>query len=278
VSLFSPERYRLALTESGLVLDGYKKRSSNASNWQRVAQRNGLDAPGKNSLAKALTEVLQLLPRGVRCTVLMEDTLARLFVLSAPLQVNGPRELQRVASLRSALLFGDTPEDWICLGDWHARGPFLVCALPKALLHGLQIAAKQQRVRLDCIQPQFVHDWNASASLMREPGAWFARIGPQHTALGATDRGRLVAISQSRSTAPTSLDALRTFLLRASLQWGLPLPPVLYVGGELTAGWHGWNVDACRIRHLQLSSAPADATAVQGGRAAPERPPEEVQA
>ena len=226
MSLFSPERYRLALTESGLVLDGYKKRSSNASNWQRVAQRSDLDAPGKNSLANALTEVLQLLPRGVRCTVLMEDTLARLFVLSAPLQVNGPLELQRVASLRSALLFGDTPEDWICLGDWRARGPFLVCALPKALLHGLQIAAKQQRVRLDSIQPQFVHDWNASASLMREPGAWFA----------------------------------------------------LYVRGDLTAGWHGWNIDACSIRHLQPSSASVDATAVQGGYAAPKRPPEEVQA
>jgi len=254
VSRFSPDRYRLQLAERTLVLSTRRTRERE---WQQLATGEHPGVAHEPEFSAALKQFCQLrLPRGARWSVLIDDELARFFVLSAPERIASLRELQLVSALRCESLFGDPAGDWVCMGDWRARGAFLVCALPKSLMRALTAVTSLQRSRLDSVTPRFVHTWNECASRMHQQHAWVAHVTARHAVLVAASGGRPMAVLQFTAPGWEDLDALRTLVRRASLQWGLPTPTTLYMAGEPMRIWHGHTVDGCNIQHLELAPEP----------------------
>ncbi|GJG96672.1 hypothetical protein [Cupriavidus pauculus] len=250
MSRFSRDRYRLDIDGQTLVLSSRRPRDAA---WRPVAAGEHPGIPALEGFASALADFRQThLPRGARWTAVIADELARFFILSAPDGIGRLRDLQQVAALRCASLFGDAADDWICAGDWRAQGPFLVCALPTPLVRSLTTSATPQRTRLEGITPRFVETWNQHPPRMRQPLAWVMHASARYVVLAATAGQTPVAVSQSASPAWETLDALRTMLRRASLQWGLALPNTLYAEGESMRRWHGHSIDSCRILHLSM--------------------------
>ncbi|MFP3757699.1 hypothetical protein [Cupriavidus sp. SIMBA_020] len=248
MSRFSPDRYRLQVTDRTFILSRRKPRDRE---WQRAALGEHPSIVDFPTFMAALTQFSHLrLPRGARWSALIDDELARFFVVTPPEQVASLRELQHVCALQCESLFGDPAGDWICMGDWRASGPFLVCALPKSLLQTLASVASQQRARLDSVTPCFVQTWNEWAPRMPQRQAWFAHITERHAVLVAASGGTPIAVSQLASPGCQDADALRTLIRRASLQWGIATPSILYAAGDSMRRWHGHRVDGCRIQHL----------------------------
>ena len=248
MSLFSPDRYRLQIAERTLVLS---RRGARGREWQHQATGEHPGIACEPEFSTTLTQFCQLrLPRRARWSVLLDNALARFFMLRPPERVAGLRELELVSALRCESLFGDPAEDWACMGDWHAHDPFLVCALPTSLMRTLATVAALRRSRLDSVSSHFVQTWNECASRMRQQQAWVADVSAQHAILVATSGGRPTAVSQLTSSEWENIDGLQTVIRRTSLQWGLALPTTLYVAGESMRHWHGQSVYGCAIQHL----------------------------
>ena len=86
--------------------------------------------------------------------VVIGDELARYFVLAAPEGCESLAELKGVAALRLQDLHAVEPAAWQISADWRARGDFLCCALPQAVLDAVREATAGRTLR--SLAPAFV--------------------------------------------------------------------------------------------------------------------------
>ncbi|HCZ14722.1 MAG TPA: hypothetical protein DHV85_09020 [Candidatus Accumulibacter sp.] len=165
--------------------------------------------------------------------VTVDDGLARSFVVTPPRGTRGLRELRATAAARFATLYGASADDWLLVGDWHARVPFIVSGLPRVLYQALQQLALSHGWRLDSVSPAFVRVWNGLGASIPANGWLLVGFGSTLTLL-ATGDDRIAGLRSLRLPAAPDLAALETLLeqeiLRAPAQLERGRQALLWAG------------------------------------------------
>ncbi|WP_442782266.1 hypothetical protein [Collimonas fungivorans] len=242
MSLFNPERFRLTVGVDTLTLAARTR----GTPWRVRATITYAAQIAASALQLRLQQLLsEHVPRGREVSIVIADRFARYFIVTPPEQVASFSDLQTIATLRFATLFGDRALDWVMQADWAIGRPFLVCALPRALMTTVLTELKTGGWYSGGMKPESVWVWNDCARRMRASGGWFARIGAGHLLLAASAGGHIAAVNLSIGSPPVTMDALKALLLRESLRWDRPLPSTLYVsqdGAGSMENLHGLRV------------------------------------
>jgi len=175
--------------------------------------------------------------------VILDDSLARLFLVTPPQNVSRMQDLQAAAAMRFHSLFGDAPSDWQIEADWQTTGAFLACALPKTLINELQQIATDHHLYLYAVQPYFVAAWNKHRQALHNDG-WFGVIQGNNMTLGilGTLSGPIKREFQAVRTMAIPADGhalpwLREQLARVALQMNTASPEKLYLTGNQQQYW-----------------------------------------
>jgi len=251
VSRFNPERFQLMLGIDTLTLATRTRQTS----WKMCATVAYAAQIATSTLQPRLQQLLSAhVPRGQEVPVSIDDRLTRYFIVTPPQQVNSFTDLQTIATLRFATLFGDKAADWVMQADWAVGRPFLVCAVPRMLMTTLLSGLKAGGWPAGGVKPESVWIWNDCAHRMRKSHGWFARIGRRHLLLSASTGRHITAVNLSVGSPPETPEALKALLMRESLRWDLPLPLTLYVnqaqGGAIDS-LHGQRIGDVSIVALR---------------------------
>jgi len=180
---------------------------------------------------------LQPLVAGTLDAVL-DDRLVRYFVVTPPEGTASLDELRSVATVRLGELFGSDPRTYEIAADWRASGPFLCCAVPRALKVALAQATQGSRGSVASMVPLFVRVANSLSAARRHAGWIVVRAAGWITAANV-ERG---AIRVIRSGALDANRPLSPWLAQLALTCGQPVgTPVVLDSDqpqELPAAWH----------------------------------------
>jgi hypothetical protein len=127
-------------------------------------------------------------------SVTLDDGLVRSFLVTPPRGAQGLRELRATAAARFAGLYGESAEQWLLDGDWHARSPFVVCALPRVLWRALDQWAQAHSWRLDSMTPALVRVCNRLCASIpsRRLAAGRLRADADVCSISATTRSQVL--------------------------------------------------------------------------------------
>ena len=168
------------------------------------------------------------------------------------------------AEARHQVLFGEPLGDWQMTADWHGSRAFLACALPKSLLAELRDCARDHRLVLQHIAPQFVVAWNRWRSQLSE-GAWFGVMHEGSLTVAAIAGGGMRAIREISVSSGVIHEQglLSNLLAREALRMNIPKPEAISLCGELPMNWVMQQVDDLTFTRLDNpmpeSSSPATA-------------------
>lgn len=168
--------------------------------------------------------------RNVAMHVSVDDTLARLFMVTPPANAASLTDCRAAAQARLMQLYGETAAGDALSGDWDHRHPFLACALPARLVD----LAHEGGVRVLSLTPHGVAAWNRWRHQVRA-GHWFASVAQDQLTLMAVKQGRVHALR----TLPLPEGGwhadgwLAAQVRREALRWGLETPPALHACGLL---------------------------------------------
>ncbi|WP_338847724.1 hypothetical protein V8J88_03140 [Massilia sp. W12] len=197
----------------------------------------------------------QKLPR--RIEIVLADEFARLFMVTPPANSQRSADLEAAAQLRFAHLYGEDAQNWRLSADWHAQRAFAACALPTALLDGVQAqCAAHGLLQLSCAPAAIDILRTYRGKLVRN--GWLCLFHNQGLHLLAHSAGHVQAL-QNYLLAPDFWDepqALAQWLTRESLRLNLDAPQALQFGGLLPA-------------KLATQELPQLAYSVLGGQSAP---------
>lgn len=254
MSRFNPDRFQLLLGVDTLTLTTRTRQTS----WRVCATVAYVAQIAASTLQPRLQQLLSAhVPRGREVPISIDDQLTRYFIVTPPEQVNSFTDLQTIATLRFATLFGDKAADWVMQADWAVGRPFLVCAVPRVLMTTLLSGLKTGGWFSGGAKPESVWIWNDCAHRMRQSDSWFARIGSRHLLLSAGTGRQITAVNLSIGSPPENAEALKALLMRESLRWDRPLPPTLYVsqaeGGAIDR-LHGRRIGDVSIVALRPNS------------------------
>ena len=174
--------------------------------------------------------------RGWPLTVVLADELVRLWQVPPPPGATRLGDLQAAAALRHQHLFGAPPLEWRVSADWDAAHPFLAAAAPEALLALLELLAREHRVHLVEVAPQFVMAMNAWRRA-RRPGAWFGLVHGGVLSIAAYEGSSLVAVRTALIPPAADRDWLEAHVAREALRVGVGRPERLQLCGEAPASW-----------------------------------------
>lgn len=177
--------------------------------------------------------------------VTLDDSLARSFVVTPPRGAQGLRELRATAAARFAALYGESADDCLLVGDWHATSPFIVCALPRPLHQALDELAQAHSSRLASLAPALIRVGNrlctatpADGWLLVGFGLTLTLLNTCHDRVAATRSLRLPSapdfatletlVEQERLRSPGSGEGARTqtLLWAGAADW-LPEPTTI---------------------------------------------------
>jgi len=193
-----------------------------------------------------------------RAHIVLADDLVRYFTVVPPKNAGSLRDCHAAAQMRFRTLYGETSADaWRIDADWHAREPFVACAVPAPLLLALQNALVERRIVLMSVVPQFIAAWNQWRAKLRGD-AWFGVAHEHGMTIGAIHQRTLHAV---RALAPLAdgadLSSVPTRLAREALLLNLPAPARLQLTGSHLTGWNHespWEF-ACERMEGSSSSA-----------------------
>jgi hypothetical protein len=248
---------RIGLSRTGVAL-------MQTSGWMRIHCRLVAEAAwAEDELAsERLAARLEGLFAEHRCTglpasVILADEWVRLFIVTPPQNATRLLDCRAAAAMRFQALYGESAAAWQLEADWHARLPFLACAVPQALLTALRAATGQHRMTVTQIVPQFIAAWNRWRHAL-EPGAWFGLVQSDTLTLGAIAQQRLRAIRVARipdsPARPTQW--LFEHVGREALRLSVPVPDRLQLCGRLERHWAGTTIGSLTCEHLE-SDQPA---------------------
>jgi hypothetical protein len=189
--------------------------------------------------------------------VVLDDSWARLFLVTPPHNVSRMQDLQAAAAMRFQALFGDAPGDWQIEADWQTASPFVACALPRTLISGLRQIATDHHLHLHAVQPQFVSAWNKHRRAIRNDG-WFGVVLDNSLTLGVlaaspvSGKQELQAVrSVSIPTDGHALSWLQEQLTRMALQMNTACPGKIYLAGNQRQHWAGsTQAETCVVQNL----------------------------
>jgi hypothetical protein len=168
-------------------------------------------------------------------TVVLDDTLTRLWQVELPQGAKCMADIEAAAALRFQSLYGDAPDLWQSSRAWAANAPFF-CAVPRALLAQIERVAVADRLVLIAITPRFVMSWNRWQGVL-EPGAWFGQLHGQTLTLGVVHDDRLRAVRAIAVPPGAPSCWLEQTLAREALLQGLPVPGLLQLSGAPCQDW-----------------------------------------
>jgi hypothetical protein len=209
------------------------------------------DAPDR--LSAQLHEILA----GANCanrsvTIILADEWIRLLMVTPPRNAGRMQDCRAAAAMRFQALYDEPAADWRIDGDWHARQPFLACAIPRALLAALHDLARRHHLRLIGIKPQFIAGWNCRRPAM-QAGTWFGVAHGKLLTLGAINERRLCAVRATTVPSEAWHDDrwLPEHLSRESLRLNLPAPDQLHLYGDFPGQWTSKTFGTLRCTRLQ---------------------------
>lgn len=225
---------RLGVAADGLAL-------LRVGGWPRagaeVLALQAVEAGAPDALGKGLRALLgECDPRGWPLTVVLADDLVRLWQVPPPPGATRLADLQAAAALRHQHLFGAPPLEWRISADWDAARPFLAAAAPEALLALLELLAREHRLHLVEVAPQFVAAMNAWRH-ERRPGAWFGLVHGGVLSIAAYEGSSLAAVRTAVIPHGADRDWLEAHVAREALRVGVGRPERLQLCGAAPAGW-----------------------------------------
>jgi hypothetical protein len=171
-------------------------------------------------------------------TIILADEWVRLLMVTPPRNAARMQDCRAAAEMRFQALYDEPVADWRINGDWHARQPFLACAIPRALVSTLHDLAHRHRLCLLGITPQFIAGWNSRRPVM-QAGTWFGVVHDRLLTLGAIDQRRLCAVRATTISAEAwhGDQWLPEHLTREALRLNLPAPDQLHLYGDFPGQW-----------------------------------------
>ncbi len=188
-------------------------------------------------IATDLRTVLSKVARNKEATTfILSDDWVRLFMVTPPQNATRLQDCRAAADLRFQALYGEPPEDWVLLGDWDVRYPYLACAVPKQLLTILDQIATASGLTLVKIAPQFIAGWNRWHRKLAQ-NAWFAVVHGKTMTFGMVEQRRLTAVRTA--TLPSDVDKawLTECIAQDVLRFGQTVPEQLQIVGSFPAAW-----------------------------------------
>lgn len=194
---------------------------------------------------------------GRNLSVVVDDRLARIFMVQPPAQLTRLSDLRRVTTMRFSNLYGVEAKDWVIEADWHNQRPFMACALPTALTHALQTACASHRVNLLVVAPGLVDVWNRCAAQIPQQDSWLVVERDGHVSIAIAQQQHVVAVRTGLPPLPHAMDDMRLQLRRVALLQGLPEPINIHVHGDGLDKWHGISIDGQQFKSLTMSRSAA---------------------
>lgn len=176
--------------------------------------------------------------RGLPTSIVLADTYSRMLMVTPPQNASRREDCRAAAAQRFFTLYGEPASGWQISADWHARRPFLACALPRDLLNMLAQIGAQFDLKLLALTPQFIAAWNRWHRQI-EADSWFGVVHADALTFAVQQRRRIVAV-RSMPMPIASWDApdwLPQQLAREALRLNLPAPQRLQMCGALEADW-----------------------------------------
>lgn len=215
------------------------------------------DAASPEALAACLSRMLiETDATDHPTTIVVADEWARLFMVTPPQNTTSLQDCQAAATMRFQQLYGESLSAWQLRADWQARQPFLACALPQALLASLQQVAKQHRLTLLSVLPQFIAAWNRWHKSL-DAGNWFGVCHGEGLTLGAIEHESLAAVQVMQTPTGAWQDPawLPAQIERAALRWNLAPPKQLQMCGPIPQADAGDALQATCVRLDAAQSA-----------------------
>ncbi len=170
-------------------------------------------APGGGWDAPSLQAALQAtVGEGGAVQLLVAPDLCKHFIHQAPAGLQSLAELQALAAVRAAQLFGGAAEAWAVVADWRLHAPSACAALPQALLQGPQAAAAALKFELGVESALLVALERLLQSAART--GFLAWASPQHAVLAGLQGGLVHSLHCTRRAEGQDATALRTQLQR----------------------------------------------------------------
>ena len=202
-------------------------------------------------------------------SVVLDDSLARLWQVTPPPQASRVADLEAATRARFQHLYGESDDGWAIAASWDSERAFVAAAMPLTLLATLNQFAVSRQIRLVQIQPQFILAWNVYCKKL-PASAWFGVVQEQVLMLGVTEADRLVAVRATRVPTDAGQDWLAAHLAREALRLGVGVPGSVHLCGHVPPSWANAGVApdqiACTVLALTRAAA-AHALAATGGRA-----------
>lgn len=225
---------RLGVAADGLAL-------LRVGGWPRAGAEvlavQPVEAGAPDALANGLRALLKELDaRGWPLTVVLADDLVRLWQVPPPKGASRMDDLRAAAALRYQSLFGAPPIGWRMGADWDAARPYLAAAAPEALLALLETLAREGRLQLVEVAPQFVAALNGWRRERRR-GAWFGLVHGGVLSLAAYEGDALAALRTAVIPADADRAWLEAHVAREALRVGVGRPRHLQLCGAVPAGW-----------------------------------------
>jgi hypothetical protein len=170
-------------------------------------------------------ELATHLPARACLNVTVADHWVRYFLFERPPSIHSLRDARLLLGARFESLYGDGAADWLLQADWHAAGPMLACALPRAL--GEAFAP----YRLAHLLPATLGLWNRAAARLPASAAWCAEAEGRYTLLVWSER-QLRVVRQLHGGDPQATLALECARLDLA-----PPQARLWSGAAMPPGW-----------------------------------------
>ncbi len=174
--------------------------------------------------------------RGHALTVVLADELVRLWRVTPPLHASRLADLEAAAMLRYQSLYGESCDLSNVCADWDVRAPFWAAAAAPALLPALLEVAREERLCLREITPQFIKAWNRWRAALPAQ-AWFALVHGELLTVGVVDGADLLAVRSAPIAPRATLAWLQGQVEREALYLNLAAPVRVAACGDLPQRW-----------------------------------------
>ena len=194
-------------------------------------------SPAQSLSLQAVAAQLRNMLSDAKCanlpaSVIVADQWARLFMVNPPQNSGSLQDCKAAAAMRFQQLYGEPLGSWQLRADWQAQHAFVACALPAALLDSLQQVARDHRLTLLSIAPQFIATWNQWRNHLKA-GAWFGLMQDNTLTLAAIDQQKICAVRTIALPDGAAQDAqwLTAHLTREAMLLNLPMPKQVQLCG-----------------------------------------------